>query len=723
MLEPLAAATIAALVATAPALRYPETRRDDVVDDYFGTKVPDPYRWLEDDNSRATAAWVKAQNDLSRAFLDAIPERARIRSRLERLWDHERFGTPEKRGGRYFFERNAGLQDQSVLHVADGPEAPPRVLLDPNALSPDGTVALRAWRVSIDGKLLAYAVSDGGSDWQTWRVRRVDDGKDLDDVVRWSKFSDAAWTRDGKGFFYGRYDAPANGAALTAVNHDHQIWFHAVGTPQEKDRLVFHRPDQPEWYLDAHVTDDGRFLVVTASKGTNPETSIFVADLSRGEATPAPVLDRMDAAYAVVGNDGNTLFVLTNKDAPRKRLVAIRRDAPAAPWRTLVPEAKGTDVLEAVVHAGGRLVATWLRDAHSEVEVFSTAGRRLYGVKLPALGSVDDVEGRADDPDAFFSFTGFTQPSTPYRLETLAGRAAPFRTPRVDFDPSRYVTRQVFYASKDGTRIPMFLVHRKGLVQDGSHPTILYGYGGFDIPLTPSFSVARIAWLEMGGVYAVANLRGGGEYGKAWYDAGRLEKKQNVFDDFIAAAEWLIANRFTSTPSLAVDGGSNGGLLVGAVMTQRPELFGAAVPEVGVLDMLRFHRFTVGWGWKSDYGSSETKEGFEVLRRYSPLHNVRPGTRYPATLVLTADHDDRVVPAHSFKFTAALQAAQAGDAPVLARIETRAGHGQGTPTTKLIDERTDVYAFLVRVLGVRLPADFGRGAAGAAAASTRKSAP
>jgi prolyl oligopeptidase len=726
MLERLAAAALAVLMTSAasppPRLRYPETRRDDVVDDYFGTKIADPYRWLEDDNSPETAAWVKAQNEVTRAFLDAVPERARIRSRLERLWDHERFGTPEKRGGRYFFERNAGLQNQSVLYVAEAIDAPPRVLLDPNALSADGTVALRAWRVSVDGKLLAYGVSDGGSDWITWRIRRVDDGKDLDDVVRWSKFSDAAWTRDGRGFFYGRYDPPAEDAVRTAVNHDHQIWFHTVGTPQDKDRLVFHRPDEPEWYLEAAVTDDGRFLVVTANKGTNPETAVFVADLSRGEATPQPVLDRMDAAYAVVGNDGNTLFVLTNKDAPRKRLVAIRRDAPATPWRTIVPQAKGTDVLEAVVHAGGRFVATWLRDAHSEVEVFSTAGRRLFQVKLPALGTVGDVEGRSDDPETFFSFTGFTQPSAAHRLDAATGRATVFRTPRVDFDPSRFVTHQVFYASKDGTRIPMFLVHRKGIALDGSHPTILYGYGGFEIPLTPWFSVGQITWSEMGGVYAVANLRGGGEYGKAWYDAGRLERKQNVFDDFIAAAEWLVANRYTSAAKLAVNGGSNGGLLVGAVMTQRPELFAAAVPEVGVMDMLRFHRFTVGWGWKSDYGSSETKEGFEVLRRYSPLHNLRQGTRYPATLVLTADHDDRVVPAHSFKFTAALQAAQAGDAPVLARIETRAGHGQGTPTAKLIEERTDVYAFLVKVLGLELPAGFGDGAKGSAGPPARRSA-
>ena len=709
-----ALAALSAVTASAEPLRSPPTRRDDVVDDYFGTKVPDPYRWLEDDRSPETETWVKAQNAATRAFLDAIPERAAIRARLERLWDYERFAPPVKRGGRYFYERNAGLQNQAVLYVADGLDAPPRVLLDPNALSTDGTVALHGWAPSEDGTLLAYGVSDAGSDWITWKVRRVEDGKDLPDEVRWSKFSGAAWKHDGSGFFYARYDAPKDAAERTGVNKDHQLWFHAIGTAQDQDRLVFRRASEPEWYLDAGVTDDGRFLVVTASKGTNPETAVFVADLSRGETAPAPLLDAMDAAYHVIGNDGGTLYVLTNKDAPRKRLVAIARDAPRAPWRTVIPEGTARDVLEGVAHVGGRLVATWMRDAHSELEVFTAAGRRLTRVQLPTLGTVAEVQGRFDDPEAFFLFTGFTQPSAVHRLDVGSGNTTVFRAPKVDFDPARYETRQVFYRSKDGTRVPMFLVHRRGLKLDGSHPTLLYGYGGFDIALTPTFSVARIAWLELGGVYAVANLRGGGEYGKAWYDAGRLAKKQNVFDDFIAAAEWLVANGYTSSSRLAVNGGSNGGLLVGAVLTQRPELFGAAVPEVGVLDMLRFHRFTVGWGWKSDYGSSETKEDFEILRRYSPLHNVRPGTRYPATLVLTADHDDRVVPAHSFKFTAALQAAQAGDAPILARIETRAGHSAGTPTSKLIEARVDVYAFLVRVLGVKVPTTFVRAATPAA---------
>ncbi|HVI93938.1 MAG TPA: S9 family peptidase, partial [Anaeromyxobacter sp.] len=494
-----ALAALSAVTASAEPLRSPPTRRDDVVDDYFGTKVPDPYRWLEDDRSPETETWVKAQNAATRAFLDAIPERAAIRARLERLWDYERFAPPVKRGGRYFYERNAGLQNQAVLYVADGLDAPPRVLLDPNALSTDGTVALHGWAPSEDGTLLAYGVSDAGSDWITWKVRRVEDGKDLPDEVRWSKFSGAAWKHDRSGFFYARYDAPKDAAERTGVNKDHQLWFHAIGTAQDQDRLVFRRASEPEWYLDADVTDDGRFLVVTASKGTNPETAVFVADLSRGETAPAPLLDAMDAAYHVIGNDGGTLYVLTNKDAPRKRLVAIARDAPRAPWRTVIPEGTARDVLEGVAHVGGRLVATWMRDAHSEVEVFTAAGRRLTRVRLPTLGTVAEVQGRFDDPEAFFLFTGFTQPSTVHRLDVGAGKTTVFRAPKVDFDPARYETRQVFYRSKDGTRIPMFLVHRRGLKLDGSHPTLLYGYGGFDIALTPTFSVARIAWLELGG--------------------------------------------------------------------------------------------------------------------------------------------------------------------------------------------------------------------------------
>jgi prolyl oligopeptidase len=708
MLALLAAAIAAAtMTASAPAPRPPETRRGDVVDDHFGTKVPDPYRWLEDDHAPETEAWVRAQNEVTRAFLDAVPERAAIRERLTRLWDHERHSTPVKRGGRCFYSRNSGLQDQPVLYVAEGCDAHGRVLLDPNALSADGTVALASVAPSEDGKLLAYALQEAGSDWVIWRVRDVATGADRPDLLRWSKFGGASWLHDGSGFFYARFPAPAEGAEKTGVTRNQQIWFHRLGTPQGDDRLVYERPDQPEWYLGADVSDDGRLLVVTAWRGTNPESAVFVAELAAPGWKLVPLLDRMDATYDVVGNDGDVLYVLTNKDAPRRRVVAIRRDAPGAPWRTVVPEGGRRDVLDEVVHVGGRLVATWMRDARSAVEIWSTAGKRLRAVKLPDLGSVGGVSGRADDPEAFFAFTSFTTPPAVQRLDAASGRTRVFRAPEVGFDPARYETRQVFYASRDGTKIPMFLVHRKGLARDGKAPALLYGYGGFNVSLTPFFSPSQLVWLELGGVFALPNLRGGGEYGHAWYDAGRLARKQNVFDDFIAAAEWLVANGYTSPARLAVNGGSNGGLLVGAVTTQRPELFGAAIPEVGVLDMLRFHRFTVGWGWTSDYGSAETKEGFEVLMAYSPLHRIRPGTRYPATLVLTADHDDRVVPAHSHKFTAALQAAQGGDAPVLTRIQTRAGHGAGTPTRVKIEERADVFAFLVRVFGLALPPGFG----------------
>jgi prolyl oligopeptidase len=705
-------ALVAALVLAAapdPApLAYPETRRGDVVDDYFGTKIADPYRWLEDDRSPETADWVAAQNALSRAWLDAVPERAAIRDRLTRLWDFERYANARKKGGRYFWERNAGLQNQAVLYVADSPGGAGRVLLDPNALSPDGTVALSEYAVSEDGKLLAYATSDAGSDWLTWRVRRVDTAEDLPDVLRWSKFSSAAWLRDGTGFFYGRFDAPAEGRAGTALNQNHQIWLHRVGTAQSEDVLAYARPDQPEWYLGAEVTEDGRWLVLTAWKGTNRESAVFLKDLSREDAAVEPLLDAMDASYQVVHATGDRFLVLTDAAAPRYRVVEIRRGAPArAAWRTVVPEGEGRDVLESAHVVGGRLLVTWMRDARSAADVRDLSGRRLRAIPLPALGSVSGFEGRSDDPETFFEFTGFTTPRTLWRYDARTGKATVFKRPLVDFDPARFVTRQIFYRSKDGTRVPMFLVHGKGVKRDGRNPTLLYGYGGFNISETPEFSASRIAWLEMGGVLAVPNLRGGGEYGKAWHDAGRLANKQNVFDDFIAAAEWLVRNGYTAPARLAVNGGSNGGLLVGAVMTQRPDLFGAAVPEVGVLDMLRFHAFTVGWAWTSDYGSSQTKEGFEVLVRYSPLHAIRPGTRYPATLVLTADHDDRVVPAHSFKFVAALQAAQAGPAPVLARIETRAGHGAGKPTAKRIEERADVYAFLVRALGMAVPSGFG----------------
>jgi len=692
----------------APKLTYPSTKKVDVVDDYFGTKVKDPYRWLEDDNAEDTRLWVKAENAVTNAYLDRIPQRAAIRERLTQVWNYEKFSAPGKHGNRYFYMRNSGLQPQSVLFVTDDPAKDGRVLLDPNTLSRDGTVAIGGTGFSDDGKLLAYAIADAGSDWQTWRIREVDTGKDLADEVRWAKFSGASFSRDGKGFYYQRFPAPAEGQKLTAINQNAQLWYHLVGTPQEKDLLVFERPDHPDWDYLFQVSDDGRWLVIQAYKGTNPESSVFVQDLSKPGAKPEPLLTKMDAAYDFVDVIGDTFLFLTDKDAPRKRVIGVSLSRPEKKdWKEIIPQGKGTDVLRAVSSVSDRLFAVWMRDVKSAVEVHDLAGKKVADLPLPGIGTASGFGGKRTDRETFYVFTSFLAPPTIYQLDVPSLGSTVFRRPKVDFDGSAFEVTQVFYPSKDGTRVPMFLLHRKGVALDGKNPTLLYGYGGFNVPVLPGFSVSRAVWLEMGGVYAVANLRGGSEYGKAWHDDGRLEKKQNVFDDFVAAAEWLQKNGWTSPERLALNGGSNGGLLVGAVMTQRPSLAGVALPQVGVMDMLRFHKFTIGWAWKSDYGSSETKEGFDVLFRYSPLHRLKAGTAYPATLVTTADHDDRVVPAHSFKFIAQLQADQAGPKPVLARIETRAGHSAGKPTQKAIDEVADVLAFTLQNLGMELPAGFG----------------
>ncbi len=694
------------LSATAP-LAYPPTRRAEVVEDYFGTKVADPYRWLEDDNSAETKAWVEAQNKVTYAYLEQIPEREKLRARLTKLQNFERFGVPQQQGGRTFYTHNSGLQNQAVLLVVGAGDPSPRVLLDPNALSKDGTVALSGTSLSEDGRLLAYSVSTAGSDWQTWKVRDVVTGKDLGDEIRWSKFSGAAWKKDGSGFFYSRYDAPKEGGALTGVNKFPKVCFHKVGTAQDQDALVYERKDQPDWGFRSGVTEDGAWLVISQSEGTDRNNRVYLKDLTKSDAPVQPFLDAFDAQYSVVGNDGDLFYIKTNKDAPRSRLVAIPF-GPKQAWRELIPEAKGHEVLSAVSLVGNTFVATWMKDAHSAVTFHGMDGKLRGNLALPTLGTADGFHGKRGDLETFYSFTSFAQPAAIYRLDLKTRKSSVFRAPKVDFDPAAYTVKQVFYPSKDGTKIPMFLVHKKGLKLTGQNPTFLYGYGGFNVSLTPSFSVSRVVWLEMGGVFALANLRGGGEYGKTWHDAGRLDKKQNVFDDFIAAAEWLIANKYTSTPKLAINGGSNGGLLVGACLAQRPDLFGAAVPEVGVMDMLRYHKFTIGWAWKSDYLVSDTKGGFEGLMKFSPLHTLKPGTNFPPTLITTGDHDDRVVPAHSHKFTATLQTAQAGPSPVLTRIETNAGHGAGKPTAKQIAERADVFAFLVKSLGMQLPAGFGR---------------
>jgi prolyl oligopeptidase len=696
------------LAGSTPRSEGPSRARGRDVDDYFGTKIPDPYRWLEDDHSPETKAWVDAQNEVTFAFLDSIPERAAIGKRLTELWDYERYGLPSREGPWYVFSRNEGLQNQPVIYRARDLEATPEVLLDPNTLSEDGTVALAPGGLAFtdDGRYLAWASSSGGSDWRTWRVREVATGEDRPDLVEWSKFSGAGWKKDGSGFFYSRFAEPKAGDALKGVNLNQKVYFHRVGTGQDGDALVYERPDHPDWGLSADVTEDGRFLLVYQTEGTDPKNRIFLRDLKDPNGSIGPFLDAFDAEYQAVGNDGGLFYVRTNRDAGRYRLVAIDRRSPdPGQWETIIPEDGGTAVLSSVTMIGDRFVVVWEVDAHHVLRIHAKDGAVEREIELPGLGQVT-VEGKRRDAEFFYSYMSWAWPTTIYRCDPACGEGTVFRKPAVAFDPEAWKTTQVFYESKDGTRVPIFLVHGKGLKRDGRNPTLLYGYGGFNISVTPSFSLSIVTWLEMGGVWAVANVRGGGEYGKEWHEAGRLGNKQNTFDDFIAAAEHLIRERYTSTPRLAIYGGSNGGLLVGAVLNQRPDLFGAAIPAVGVMDLLRFHEFTIGWAWKSDYGSSETEEGFERLRQYSPLHNIEPGAKYPAVLVTTADHDDRVVPAHSFKYAATLQPAQGGDAPILIRIETRAGHGAGKPTSKLIDDATDKWAFLVKVLGMKLPRAF-----------------
>jgi prolyl oligopeptidase len=629
-------------------------------------------------------------------LLSALPQRDEIRARLTELWNYERYGPPVCRGPWCVYAKNDGLQNQAVLYRRRGVDGTPEVLLDPNQWSADGTSALAAWRLSEDGRWLAYARSDRGSDWMTWRVREVATARDLDDEVRWSKFSTAAWTHDSEGFYYCGYDPPAEGNVYTSTNRHHKVFYHRLS---EQPTEIFSAPDHPDWLFHVDVSDDGRYLIITQSSGTNREGRVFVQDLQTPGAPVRPWLDRFDAAYTVVANDADVFHVLTDKDAPRGRLVTIRLDAPEPEaWHDVIAEASGTDVLSAVRRVGDHWVAVWRTDAHEAVRVHDLSGQLTCQVPFPAVGAVVDWTAHRDQDDVFLAFASFTYPTTILRFQPATQRLVEWHRPTLAFDPGDFETTQVFYPSKDGTRIPAFVVARKGTPRNGRNRTYLYGYGGFDISLTPAFSPAVLAWIERGGIFVQANLRGGGEYGQAWHDAGRLRNKQNVFDDFIAGAEFLIRERYTSTPSLAIGGGSNGGLLVGACLTQRPDLFGAAVPAVGVMDMLRFHLFTIGWAWTSDYGNPDDPADREVLLTYSPLHNIRPGTAYPATLVITADHDDRVAPAHSHKFTATLQDAQSGNAPILARIEVDAGHGAGKPTSKVIEEKADMWAFLEAVL-------------------------
>jgi prolyl oligopeptidase len=680
-----------------PHLSYPVAKTVDQVDDYHGVKVADPYRWLEDTDSTDTRSWIEAENKLTFGYLEQIPYRKAIHDRLMKLWNYERYGIPEKQGGRYFYQHNTGLQNQSVLYVAESLTAEPRLLLDPNTLSTDGTVALVGHAVSEDGKLLAYGTSASGSDWMEWRVRDVSTGNDLPDLIKWVKFSGASWTKDGKGFFYSRYDEPKQGTMLRDANYFQKLYFHRLGTPQAEDKLIYERPDNKELGFAGQVTDDGRYLVITVWQGTSPKNRLYYKDLSKPDSEVVKLLDDFDAEYQFIDNDGPVFWMKTDLEAPRGRVIAIDTQHPERTnWKTIVPQ--GKDKLNSANVLNNSFVLAYLKDAQTEVRVYDLKGTFVRNVDLPGIGTAEGFGGKRNDKETFYAFTSFIVPTTIYRYDLGGGKSAVFRQPKVDFDPNKYETEQVFYNSKDGTRVPMFLTHKKGLKLDGQNPVLLYAYGGFNISLTPAFSVPNIVWLEMGGVYAQPNLRGGGEYGEDWHQAGTKLKKQNVFDDFIGAAEWLIANHYTTPAKLAIRGGSNGGLLVGACLTQRPDLYGATLPQVGVMDMLRFHKFTIGWAWTSDYGSSDDPEIFKALYAYSPLHNLKPGTKYPATMVTTADHDDRVVPGHSFKFAATLQADQAGQAPVLIRIETKAGHGAGKPISKQIEEIGDAWTFVAKNL-------------------------
>ena len=683
-------------------LVYPKAKTVNQVDDYHGVKVADPYRWLEDTDSADTQAWVAEENKLTFSYLDQLPYRQAIRERLLKLWNYERFSVPSQHGGRYFYERNNGLQNQNVLLVADSLNAQPRTLLDPNTLSPDGTIALAGTAVSEDGKLLAYGTATSGSDWMEWHVRDVDTAKDLADQIKWVKFSGASWTKDGKGFFYSRYDEPKQDTMMRDANYFQKLYYHRLGTSQSEDKLIYERPDNKKMLFGGEVSDDGRYLIITVEEGTAPKNRLYYKDLTNPDSRVVKLLDDFDAQYNFLDNDGPVFWVQTDFDAPRGRLIAIdTRHPERANWKTVIPQ--GADKLEFSNVVDDLFLLGYLKDARTEVRVYDLTGKFLRSVDLPGIGTAEGFGGKRKDKETFYAFTSFISPPTIYRYDPRVGESSLFRRPKVDFDPTQYETNQVFYKSKDGTRIPMFLTYRKGLKLDGQNPTMLYAYGGFDISLTPFFSVPNLVWLEMGGIYAQPSLRGGGEYGEEWHQAGVRAKKQNVFDDFIAAAEWLIDNKYTSTPKLAIHGGSNGGLLVGACLTQRPDLYGAAFPEVGVMDMLRFQKFTIGWAWTSDFGSSDDPGEFKTLYAYSPLHNLRPGTKYPATLIATSDHDDRVVPGHSFKFAAAMQADQAAPAPVLIRIETKAGHGAGKPISKRIDETADAWAFIARNLNMSVP--------------------
>lgn len=680
-------------------LSYPETATVDHVDNYFGTEVPDPYRWLEDDRSDETTAWVKAQNEVTFGFLAKIPYRDDLKSRLREILDYPRYSAPEKRGDRYFFFKNDGLQDQSVVYVQDGLEGQPRLLLDPNTFSADKTTTLTAFNPSKDGQYVVYGMSEGSSDWQRYRILKVDTGEPLPEVLEWVKVSYPAWWGDG--FYYGRYDAPEVGQELSSRNEFHKVYYHRLGTPQSEDELIYDDPENPLRFHFVGATDDERFLILSISDRGQAKlgNALYVKDLAAGDTEFSPLIGTItDESYDIVDNLGDRLLMVTDKDAPNHKLVLVDPKNPAPEhWQTIIPE--GPEPLRNVNFVGGKLFASYLKDVTTRVYVYAPDGTCEREIELPGLGTAGGFDGEAEDEFTFYVFTSHTTPPTIYRYDIASGESTIFRAPEIAFNASEYETRQVFYASADGAQIPMFLIHKKGLKFAGHTPTYLYGYGGFNVSLVPSFNAKWIALLEQGMLVAIANIRGGGEYGRAWHEAAIREKRPTAFKDFIAAAEYLIQEGYTNPEKLAIEGRSNGGLLVGAVMNMRPDLFRVALPGVGVMDMLRFHKFTIGWNWSAEYGSSDNEADFAYLYKYSPLHNIRDDVSYPATLIVTADHDDRVVPAHSFKYAATLQARHIGKNPTLIRIGTKSGHGASS-LSKGIEETTDTYAFIFHHLGI-----------------------
>jgi prolyl oligopeptidase len=706
---PLAfAVVVAAACQTTPAAntaqRYPPTKKIDLVEDYHGTKVADPYRWMEDLDSKDVADWVAAQNQVSEALLTALPMRDQFRRRITELWNYPKTGLPRREGGRLFYTKNSGLQRQSPLYARASLTAEPTLVLDPNVISPDGSTSLSQWRVAPDGKLLAYALSEGGADWETLHVRDIDAAKDLNDEVKWVRFSDIAWTKDSKGFFYSRFPEPPKGKELEAALAGQTVYYHRVGTPQSADPLIYERKDRPTWFVSADTTEDGKYLLIFVSKGSDNNNRLYYADLG-DPARPtigAPIralVEEDDAEFNAFGSEKSTLYLRTDKNAPNRKVIALDVAHPdSASWKTIVPES--TAAIETVRFIGGHIVAHYLVDVQSKLSIFGLDGKPLGDVALPGVGSVAALDGRGDSPDIFFSFSSPLFPTTVFVYDAAAKNRMAFEAPKAPIDVTQFETTQQFATSKDGTRVPFFLTARKGLPLDGSHPTMIYGYGGFSSSTLPTYRADVPAWLEQGGVWVTANMRGGAEYGEAWHKAGTFEKKQNVFDDFVAVAESLVKQKYTSPGKLGIMGGSNGGLLIGAVEEQRPDLFAVALPAVGVMDMLRYDRFTGGRAWVTEYGSSSDPKQFAYLIKYSPLQNIKPNTCYPATLVTTADHDDRVVPSHSFKFTATMQAAQSCDKPVVIRVETQGSHGY-RPTDKQIAERADLWAFAAAQMGIK----------------------